>query len=185
MAGPGRPGRLCTLCNHAKSALIDARLAAGEPIATLAADFRFSESAVYRHRSRHLSRTILREARASAQIGTADLVGRLSEALDDLTAARTAALLTGQGAQVIRAASAEVRAVEVLLDRLGIDSTEVARELREAEDLAHAVATAVRARPSLAQPIAAGLRARGHDEAADALDHLAATAVATTERTDA
>ena len=65
---------------------------------------------------------------------------RLASMADDLAAVRARAMERGDTATVVRAAGAEESVLKTLLDRLGIDSTEAADALRDAQTLYVAMA---------------------------------------------
>src|SRR5690606_13369263 len=114
-------------------------LLSGAAVADVSRKYAVGDSALYRHARAHLSATVLREMRASAEAGSTDLIEKLVEALDDVSAVRTHALLAGHASTLLRAASATQSLVETLLDRLGIDNIETVRLLREGENFAFAL----------------------------------------------
>ena len=123
---------------------------------------------------------MLAEARATATMATGDLLSRLADALDDLTASRSASLLAGNSVGVVRAAAAEVRAIETLLTRLGVDDTELAREYAQAEAMARAVGTVAQRDPDgFGAAIVAELRRRNLTDAAAAVQRVADQALST------
>jgi len=165
--------RACTVCTHSKADSINRDLAAGIPTASIATSYRIGDSSVRRHVRTHLSASLLQEVRASEHLGSVDLIERLAEALDDVSAVRSAALLSGNHGVVLRAASATESLVGSLIDRLGIDSTETSRLLRDGDTLARAVARATAEQPGLGEGIARQLEVLGDPETADELRRFA------------
>jgi hypothetical protein len=177
--------RPCRTCTSPSRLEIEAKMLAGTRMDDLARSFKISRAALYSHKNRCLSANLLSSLRAAEDVGAIDLLEALTEVLGDLAAARGSAMMTGRTSDVVRAASATTAVVSVLMDKIGLDSTEVIRELRDADDLARSVAAVVRDSPDLAAPIAAALRQRGQAEAAAALQAVADLARLTTERIEA
>jgi AraC-like DNA-binding protein len=158
-------------------ASLDAALSLGTPVTTVARDFGFSESSIYRHSRRHLSQSILRESRASRDTGTVDLLEDLLDVHHDLRAARLNAMATGAIGTLIRSADADLRAIDALLNRLGVNgSSETVALLRDGERVARAVAAATKEHPEVGGWIANQLQEVGLSESADALRRMAAVA---------
>jgi len=81
--------RVCRTCQHLKRPEIDRRLAAGEPAAQLARDYRLNASSLYRHRANCLklgsANAILKEAaRGTAAVALLPSKETLSGAYSDL-----------------------------------------------------------------------------------------------------
>ena len=129
-----------------------------------------------------MTATILQEIRASERVGSTDLIERLVEALDDISAVRSSALMVGNAGMVLRAASATRDAVGTLIHELGIDSTTVAEQLRLGEDLARALVTATKADPGVGRAVAVTLRGLGNLQIAEELDQIAISVSKTEER---
>ncbi|MGV8976545.1 MAG: hypothetical protein ACOH17_00720 [Cellulomonas sp.] len=166
--------RPCLTCGSGERRDIEASMLAGTSMQQISARFEISRAALFRHQAHCLRANLLSSLRVSENVGSVDLLEHLTEVLGDLSAARSAAMLTGRTSDVIRAAAATTTVVSVLMDKIGLESTEVVREMREADDLARSVAAVVRASPGLAAPLSAALRLRGQTDAASALDALAA-----------
>lgn len=165
---------------------INARLTMGVPVAKIAAETSYSESAIRRHGAAHLGR--LADLGPDAEHPVTDLIERLSLVLDDLDRVRRSALSTARGDLVVKSASAAARVIDSLSARLGIDDLETAKLLREGDNLATAVARAVRRDPAVGRSIA-GQLAPLDTELADAIAALAAraetqTAISQNERND-
>lgn len=175
--------RICRTCGSSERREIESLMLAGTRMEQISARFEISRAALFRHQARCLRANLLSSLRVSENVGSVDLLEHLTEVLTDLSAARSAAMLTGRTSDVVRAGAATTAVVSVLMDKIGLESTEVIRELREADDLARSIAAVVRASPGLAAPLSAALRLRGQTDAADALDALALAAAASVART--
>lgn len=167
--------RSCAACVHPQSKLIDERLTSKTTtVSDLSHEMNISTQSLYRHQREHLSQTVLRELRLNRSTSTTDLLQALSEALDDVQAVRSAALLHGQSSMLLRAAASTQSLATTLLDRLAPDGDiHTIRLLREGERLARAIGAAVREDPAIAPGIAYQLRVIEEHEAADQLIRLA------------
>jgi len=166
--------RACTVCSRQDAATVNSRLLAGNAISKVSREFGIHESSLSRHVRSHMAGSILREARANSEVGTTDLLAHLVDALNDVVAARSAALGTGNISMLIRAATATQGLVGALLDRLGdTGDTEAVRLMRDGERLARAVGSVTRQHPETGRAIARHLRAVGDTETAVALETLA------------
>lgn len=174
--------RQCTVCaSNSRRPAIETSL---QTVGVQATSRRFEihESSLRRHQQRHMSATILQEIRASEQIGSTDLIERLVEALDDVSAVRSSALLTGNAGMVLRAANATRELVGVIIHEIGVDATTVAEQLRLGEDLARALVKSTHADPEVGHAVAVTLRALGNLQIADELDQIATTVSKNRER---
>lgn len=180
--------QVCKLCSLPNSQRVDAALVAGAHVATVAAEVSrsgssVSESAVRRHVRNHLQGNVLRAMREQNSFQSGDLLERLMESLDDLSAVRSSALMSGSTSTVVRAATASEQIIRTLLDRLGIDDASMLAEIRTAESLGRAVGRAARKHPEVARAVGVELRAMGLHDDADALDRIATVVSENNERT--
>ena len=151
--------RPCTVCTHLQRRAIDRDLAHAVSVQRVARDFEIGESSLRRHIARHLSEGLLREVRASADVGDADLVETLIDVLADMNAVRRTAVATGQSALVLRAGTATREVISDLLVLLGVDAASVGQQLIGGQVLAKAVARAIREAPALGSSLAMHLEA--------------------------
>lgn len=107
--------RPCSVCALSMRSDIDQLLADGVSVTALAARYGFSESAGYRHKNSHTERPSL------DLLELPDLTSRVAEVADSLRRARVRAEVTSNGTVAVRAAAAELRALDTLSTRLGID----------------------------------------------------------------
>lgn len=166
--------RLCGICTAANARDINARIMTGVPIAQIARETFFSDSALRRHASGHLSRL---SAVPTDTTATTDLLDRLQLALDDVDRVRAAALATNRGDLVVKAATAARQIIESLTTHLGVDDLEVTKLIADGHNLARAVGFATRQNPELGRLVARRLAALSPDDTTDAdtLDALAAS----------
>lgn len=161
--------RPCSTCSHPKRQEIDIRLLGGERKEALASRYGISRSSLYRHAGKCLRTSLIQDLRATEEVGAVDLIEALANTLADVQAVRSAAVLAGRGAEVVNAATAVVRTVSVLFDRLGVDSDDVVAPLREADALGRAVVDVIALWPDVGPRLAAALRRHGATELADAV----------------
>jgi hypothetical protein len=67
---------------------------------------------------------------------------------------RASALATGRGDLAVKAASASTRIIEIIAGRLGLDDLESAALIKDANNLAFAVARATRKSPAIGHAVA-------------------------------
>lgn len=166
-------GRPCSTCNSPNIREIHARVLRGDSIPLIAVENRLSASSIYRHLRSHVGDEFRSGLSPAQQIEVSDLATRVLDIADDLRLARERTQRNGSATATVRAASAELRVLESLIDRLGVDSRETSELLSNGEALARAVGTAVRLHPEVAPLIAGPLRERGHPELAQALEGAA------------
>lgn len=165
--------RQCTVCSAVNVRAINAELATGTALSTVASKFPLSESALRRHAKNHLALAMWDPEQLDAVTPT-DLIDRLSAALADVDRVRRQAVATGKGELVVKAATATRQLTETITARLGIDDLESARLLRDAEALGRAVGRLTRTHPAVGKAIAHELRKRSPKSIdADALEALA------------
>lgn len=155
------------------------------PLRAIASRYGLGESSVQRHIANgHTEAALPRTRRVSAEVAPSELLLKLAEVLDDLDAVRQHALARGNAGLLLRSARETAAVVKLMASDLRLDSTELGRDLKTAEDLARAVAVVARREPSLGYAVAVQLRTAGHTEAADELERQADSAKVTTTTTD-
>jgi hypothetical protein len=117
--------------------------------------------------------------RITNETSSTDLIDGLVESLHDLALMRSNSLMNGQVALAIRA-STEMRSTSEFLLGIGLEDTDVTKELRFGQHVAGAVALAVRDHPEIAGAIAFELRRQGEHAAAEDLEMVAANATTST-----
>ena len=180
--------RACTVCGHENSREIDQLLTRSTnpampvmSLSGLSSRFDLSTQALSRHRRLHLSRRIMHELRITNETASTDLIDGLVESLNDLALMRSNSLLNGQTALAIRA-STEMRSTAEFLLGIGLEDTDVTKELRFGQHVARAVARAVQHAPEIAPILAAELRLVGEGDAAEDLELVAANAATSTQQ---
>lgn len=176
----------CKACAHADRAELDALLRLGSvPIKELAEKWRLSEAGARRHKARHLARLGL--VPASDEVSVGYVLTAIVSALRDAEAVRAKAVDADRGDLVLRA-TREVRAASALiLDRLGIDDSEIVDLFNLQEQFAQSGFAVIRRSPKVGLAIADDLASRGHRAIADEVREFATTALAAiaTERASA
>lgn len=165
-------GRPCSVCQHPERNTIDRLLRNSTSVADIANSTAFRElsvHALYRHAKSHLPELSAAPVTLSDETASADLVLRLTEALDDASRLRRRAVNAGNVAGAGRALAAERGIIRDLIETLGIDSIETAQNLAHFRDLAGAVSAVVGAEPRIGHLIATELRAMRSRDLADAL----------------
>ena len=168
--------RLCGWCTHPRRHEFESRLAAGEPIAAVALDTGHSISAAKRHLRAHVAPALLGELRLGSQLSEvhlSDFTDRLVELADTTASLRAAATRSNDGTLLLKAVRDELQILSVLMDQLGIDSTEAAEQVREAKHLGIAIHDVLPAHPDLCRQIADRLYELEADNLAAAFESLA------------
>jgi transposase-like protein len=161
--------RTSQIANHQSRDAIERALLDGRAITRVAAEFRVSASSLYRWQAQHLAPQLREAMRTHERSNASSLIDRIASIADDSLHARRELLANGQLVSATRAAEAELKAIAVLLDRLGIDSSETLEQLRDGEFLARAVGAVSRAHPLFATALADKLTELGAEGIADAL----------------
>lgn len=149
-------------------------------IATLSLQNSISESALRRHSVNHLGHALIQVSDTGDTTTVTDLIDRLQRALDDMDRVRASALATGRADLVIKAAAQTRALIDTMMARLGVDDLETVRLVRDAQDLARAVARATRIDPRVGHAIAHELASISTDPTT--ADALAAMAVSVERR---
>jgi hypothetical protein len=167
--------RPCGWCVHPKRHQFEQRLAAGEPIAAVALDTGHSISAAKRHLRAHVAPALLGELRLGSQLSEvhlSDFTDRLVELADTTASLRAAATRSNDGTLLLRAVREEAQILSVLMDFLGIDSTEAGEQLRDAKHLAQAIHAVLPAHPDVSRQLADRLYEMQADNLASAIESL-------------
>lgn len=161
------PGPENAVARHPNRAQIELALLAGAPIAELSRRFNVPSGALFRWRNRRMLPAVRFDASEPSGIEPLEQLLELTEQLREQRRAVFGSSLYG------RAASSELRALDLLLNRLGISDAETAESLRAGRALGRAVGNIAREHPELGQIIARELVAVGARElAADLLGEL-------------
>lgn len=113
--------RESSIAVHPRRHEID-RALLSHPVAQVAATFDVSPAALYRWQRNNLGPRIRDQLREIEQSDTPTFIDRLAEIANDLRATRRTLLEAGAVSSAATAAVAEVKTINALLDRLGIDS---------------------------------------------------------------
>lgn len=134
----------CGWCNSPDLPKWEARVAAGETLAAIAASTPFSESAARRHVRLHLQPRLGLELRDPAStVHLSDFVDRLMRLATRAAAVGDYAFEANDGRLALEAIRTESATLATLTDRLGIDSGEAAANMREAKAAAKVINRAI------------------------------------------
>lgn len=167
--------RTCTVCSHADRIAVDADLLSGEPLSVTARRYGLHRDAIRRHARSHLSVDEYERLPSSETLPVGELAERVRNVADALLDARLDAAERGNLQNLTRAAIAEIRALDTLTTRLGIDDDSTVTALAEGQALARAVLHAIRRHPEIGPEIASELDMRGHRKLAGAIRAIPAT----------
>ncbi|MFE6255133.1 hypothetical protein [Agromyces sp. NPDC057865] len=139
----------------------------GVAVTALATLHNLSASSLHRHKVRHLPEPAEVEDVEISDIGT-----RVSSLADDLRRERLAAQASHQRTTATRLAAVELRALDMLATRLGIEDTSALEALTDARSLVQAVGRFARTHPIGAAPLIAEIRAADLEDVADQLEAI-------------
>lgn len=122
------------------------------------------------------------EARASAEVGTVELLEELVASLHDVVTVRRMAMLGGQAGLALRAASAGRETILSLVNLMGVGADDIADSLKLGETISRGLVAAVRQDPAIGHAVASQLRSRGALVVAAELDQIANQVSKTKER---
>lgn len=147
------------MCFHRDRASLEARILDHAPIQLIADEMGVNPSAVYRHLRLHARPQLaaaLSERAAPAHV--ADMADRLVSLLDETLAVRQRAHQTGDGRLMLQAVQQDRETTSMLMQRLGIDSTELVSGIREAQSLMRACMAVLPSHPDALQEVVQILR---------------------------
>lgn len=166
-------GRPCITCTHPQRDQIHFQLLRGDKVTDLSKRFGIPSDALFRHLRNHVAASA-GDSGLSLTTLLPDLARRVLDIADGAASARASALATGQMSNAVRLGDAELRALVVLTQRLGIEDREVAEQLDGFARFARAVGAMIRDHPEAGVTLAQRLRADGAEELADDVaDHVA------------
>jgi len=150
----GRP----SIIKHAKNrGEIEAALLGNLGLEWISARFGVSVSTLRRHRE-HLFASLAGDIQEASAIAPTEYVERLEEIADGLRRVRNRAESTNDNASVVRASAAEAQVIRDLIDRLGIDDSDTADSLRDAQAIFKAIKRIVVNSPETGRELVAILR---------------------------
>lgn len=167
-------GRRCLTCSHPKALEVNEALISGQKVSSISHRYGIPSDALFRHVRNHLSTVIDSADRLDFATVLPTLTRRILDIADANATARELAQANGQSAQAARLGDAELRAITVLTQRLGIDDEDIAEQLELLPVLARAVGSTVREQPGFGFVLADRLRAYGADDLAQDMEEHAA-----------
>lgn len=147
-------GRVCTICGGPDRSEIDSALTQGSSVTQLSQQFGVSRDSLYRHLKFHLRPAMQRALKAAPAFRPAALVVRIADVADAARDARVQAYAVGNARLGAQLGDAEVRALQVLAERFGVDHDSATEDLRDAEALADALVELMPRAPRLAELLA-------------------------------
>lgn len=177
----GRPCSTCSLPQDKRDEIEQDLLFRNQPVSNVSNARGISPQSLRRHLRHHL-RPQLRQALARSEMNLTGLVERVVDIADGARDARLDAEDAGDGRGAARAAEAELRALLVLLSRLGVTDTAVGEALRQSEQFAAAVGQASRRDARVGQAVVARLSANGAHELAQGLSDSVPDLLAASDR---
>lgn len=154
-----RTGRPCLVCNHGERDGIERDLLLGGTFRGVARHWGLSSDAVRRHVHGHLQGALQEDILTATGSAGLDLAARVLEIAESARDVRLDSEADARTA--IAAGRAELDALSVLSDRLGIRKADISDSVQDASDLVQAVATVARDNPEVLDLLALGLEARG------------------------
>lgn len=154
-----RTGRPCTICTEPDRDAVERDLLQGGSFRGVARRHGLSSDSLRRHVRGHVS-----EALRDQLLDHSGLVGveLASRVLDIIDSARDVRVDSESDARtVIAAGRAELEALGILADRLGVKTSETAENVRDALDLLWAIRAVAKENPDAILALADGLEARG------------------------
>lgn len=137
--------RTCSICLRSDLSRVNELLAEGVSVVAIAAEYDIPARTLYRHRAAHTDSSDGElEVLALTRIAS-----RVEEVANDLRLTRLRAQVTGAHNTAIRAAAAELRALDQLSARFGIDDTSIVDYLREVGLFLEVVAREAMTNPQL------------------------------------
>lgn len=141
--------RPCSVCTRSDRARIDELLADGVSVQAVAAEYEIPARTLYRHRGAHTDNP----AGELEVLALTRIASRVEELANDLRLTRLRAQATGAHSTAIRAAAAELRALDQLSSRLGIDDTSIVEHLAEVGQFLEVVAREAMRNPQLLEAL--------------------------------
>lgn len=161
--------RPCTVCSSSSLSAIDAALGMGVSVPAIATNHNLASSSVYRHKRNHLPGPVTDDV---LDLDVTELGARMLSIVDDLRTQRLTAQAVGSRADAIKLAGLELRGLDALGNRLGIDSTVTLDSLSTATSILRSIQRFAVTDPEAASGLIAEL-AR-HPETEDVAEALTA-----------
>ncbi|BDZ45487.1 hypothetical protein [Naasia aerilata] len=167
--------RACTVCQSPAKEALEARVASGESIASTARFFRIGADSIRRHVMAHLTPKGLAAVKDTGWESPPDFYARALHLADGLRDSRIAAQAAGRTSEAVRAADGELRALQFIAGKLGLDDAEAVDLTKAWEGITRAALRAVRRDPALGAALADELDRLGDPESAAEFRELAAS----------
>jgi hypothetical protein len=166
----------CGWCQSQERTEWERAVASGTPVAVVAVETPFSESAARRHLRLHLRPELLSEMHgAGSPIKLTDFIARFIELIEEAARVRAYAVATNSPKIALQAIDTERATIVALMARLGIDSSEAAEFHNDAAGLARSVVKVILSGdyPGIENALASQLEESGQSTLANGLRSLA------------
>lgn len=161
------------MCSHPGREQLEAALIDGDNISSIARRFAVSSDAVYRHTRRHFSAAAREAMTGPAGLAPSDVAARVLAVADAARDLRLTSATSGRRGDAVRSMSVELKALETLSDRFGIENSDVLAEIAQLSTLATSLARLMRRDPTVATALASELRDDGHSDLAEEIESVA------------
>lgn len=166
MEGKVQQGRPCDVCRSMKRGEIEEGISKNQRISHISQRFGVSRYSIYRHIKNHASVEVRDAFQLTLEGDVASIASRIVDIADSVRAIREA---SASDELVLKAAAMELKTLEALAHRFGIDHEDTARGLEESKSLARAVGKLSREAPELRERLVENLVEEGAEGLADAL----------------
>lgn len=156
---PARIGRPCTICASDDRDAVERDLLTGGTFRGVARRYGLSSDSLRRHVRGHVSEALRDDLLDNSGLAGVELASRVMDIIDSARDVRVDSESDGRTA--IAAGRAELEALGILADRLGVRTEETAENVRDALDLLAAIRVVARQHPDVVLVLADGLDARG------------------------
>lgn len=155
---PARVGRPCTICTSADRDAVERDLLTGGTFRGIARRWGLSSDSLRRHVEGHVTAALRNDIIDASGTAGVELATRVLDIAESARDVRVDSESDGRTA--IAAGRAELEALTVLADRLGVKTAEVAENVRDSLDLLNAIRFVARDHPEVLFLLADGLDAR-------------------------
>lgn len=162
--------RQCTICSHRSRQAIDEALRFGVSATAIAETHHVATSSLYRHRS---SGHIPEDHEQAVELEPETVGARLAELADDIRRERLTAQASNQKAVAIRAAAVELRVLEQISTRHGVEAVDALHDFKRLKTIFLVLGRVMQKHPELAARLIPELEGAGFDDLAQELQTFA------------
>lgn len=166
MAQEVSAGRPCEVCRSMQRQVIEEAIYCGERVSQISQRFTVSSHSLYRHIRNHSTPELKEAFHATVNVNAMSIISRVADIADS---ARDVRLRADTDELALKAGATELRTLETIATRMGIDHESTIQIVKEAKELARAVGEVARNKPEVAEKIVEALSMAGNDSMAEAL----------------